>query len=66
MFFVHAEPVTIITSDKSGIKNITDLKSMRVNIGNPSSGTRGTWKVMEEAMGWKRSDLKPAGRHEIG
>ena len=60
VFSVHAEPVTIITSDKSGIKNITDLKGMRVNIGNPGSGTRGTWEVMEEAMGWKRSDLKLA------
>ncbi|MBT3536866.1 MAG: TAXI family TRAP transporter solute-binding subunit [Rhodospirillaceae bacterium] len=60
VFSVHPEPVTIIASDRSGIKNISDLKGMRVNIGNPGSGTRGTWEVMEEAMGWKRSDLKLA------
>ncbi len=60
VFSVHPEPVTIIASDKSGIKNITDLKGMRVNIGNPGSGTRGTWEVMEGALGWKRSDLKLA------
>ena len=60
VFSVHAEPVMIITPDKSGIKDITDLKDKRVNIGNPGSGTRGTWEVMEEAMGWKRSDLKLA------
>ena len=60
VFSVHPEPVTIIASDRSGIKNISDLKGMRVNIGNPGSGTRGTWEVMEEAMGWKRSDLKRA------
>ncbi len=60
VFSVHPEPVTVIASDKSGIKNISDVKGMRLNIGNPGSGTRGTWEVMEEAMGWKRSDLKLA------
>ena len=60
VFSVHPEPVTIIASDKSGIKNVTDLKGKRVNIGNPGSGTRGTWEVMEAALGWKRSDLKLA------
>jgi uncharacterized protein len=57
VFSVHAEPVTVIARDDSGISNITDLKGKRVNIGNPGSGTRGTWEVMEEALGWKRSDL---------
>ncbi|MBY8977058.1 TAXI family TRAP transporter solute-binding subunit [Rhodobacteraceae bacterium NNCM2] len=60
VFAVHAEPVTIIASADSGIKNVTDLKGKRVNIGNPGSGTRGTWEVMEEALGWDRSDLKLA------
>ncbi len=60
VFSVHPEPVTIIAHDDSGIMNITDLKGMRVNIGNPGSGTRGTWEVIEEAMGWARSDLKLA------
>ena len=40
--------------------NITDAKGKRLNIGNPGSGTRGTWEVMEAAMGWERSDLKLA------
>ena len=60
VFSVHAEPVTIIASDKSGIMNITDLKGKRLNIGNPGSGTRGTWEVLEGALGWQRSDLKLA------
>ncbi|MEO0327502.1 MAG: TAXI family TRAP transporter solute-binding subunit [Pseudomonadota bacterium] len=60
VFSVHPEPVTIIARGDSGINNITDLKGKRVNIGNPGSGTRGTWEVMEEAMGWSRSDLKLA------
>ena len=61
VFSVHPEPVTVIASDRSGIKNISDVKGKRMNIGNPGSGTRGTWEVMEEALGWTRSDLKLAG-----
>ncbi len=60
VFSVHPEPVTIIASDASGVKNITDLKGKRLNIGNPGSGTRGTWEVLEKALGWQRSDLKLA------
>ncbi|MEM1274906.1 MAG: TAXI family TRAP transporter solute-binding subunit [Pseudomonadota bacterium] len=60
VFSVHPEPVTVIASESSGISNITDVKGKRLNIGNPGSGTRGTWEVMEAAMGWDRSDLKLA------
>jgi TRAP transporter TAXI family solute receptor len=60
VFSVHPEPVTIIARDDSGVANITDLKGKRVNIGNVGSGTRGTWEVIEEALGWQRSDLKLA------
>ncbi len=60
VFSVHPEPVTVIASIASGIKTFTDLKGKRVNIGNPGSGTRGTWEVLEAAMGWKRGDLKLA------
>ena len=60
VFSVHPEPVTIIAHDDSGISNITDFKGKRVNIGNPGSGTRGTWEVIETALGWERSDLKLA------
>jgi hypothetical protein len=60
VFSVHPEPVTVIASDSSGIKNLSDVRGKRMNIGNPGSGTRGTWEVIEEAMGWKRSDLKLA------
>ena len=57
VFSVHAEPVTIIARADAKIKNILDLKGKRVNIGNPGSGTRGTWEVIEKTLGWKRSDL---------
>ncbi len=60
IFSVHPEPVTVIAGDSSGIANIDDVKGKRMNIGNPGSGTRGTWEVLEEALGWERSDLKLA------
>ncbi|MGI9407068.1 MAG: TAXI family TRAP transporter solute-binding subunit, partial [Hyphomicrobiaceae bacterium] len=60
VFSVHPEPVTIIARDDSGISNISDVKGKRLNIGNPGSGTRGTWEVIEGALGWSRGDLKLA------
>ncbi len=60
VFSVHPEPVTVVARADAGIKNISDVKGKRMNIGNPGSGTRGTWEVMEAAMGWERSDLKLA------
>ena len=60
VFSVHPEPVTVLARGDAGIDNVTDLKGKRVNIGNPGSGTRGTWEVMEEALGWSRDDLRLA------
>ncbi len=62
VFSVHPEPVTIIARDDSGIDNITDFKGKRVNIGNPGSGTLGTYEVIEATMGWSRNDLKLAAQ----
>ena len=60
VFSVHAEPVTVIAHDNSGIQQLTDAKGKRMNIGNPGSGMRGTWEVIEAALGWQRSDLQLA------
>jgi len=60
VFSVHPEPITVLARADSGITHIDDLKGNRVNIGNPGSGTRATWEVMEEALGWERSDLSLA------
>ena len=62
VFSVHPEPVTIIARDDSGINNITDFKGKRINIGNPGSGTLGTYEVIEKTMGWSRGDLKLASQ----
>jgi len=60
VFSVHPEPVTILARRDSGVTHIDQLKGKRLNSGNPGSGTRATWEVIEEALGWKRSDLKLA------
>jgi len=60
VFSVHPEPVTVLASDASAIETLADVKGMRLNIGNAGSGTRGTWDVIEEALGWTRDDLKLA------
>lgn len=61
VFSVHPEPVTVLARRDSGIKDLKDAKGKRLNIGNPGSGTRGTWEVIEAALGWDRSDLRLAG-----
>jgi TRAP transporter TAXI family solute receptor len=38
---LHPEVVTLVASQKSGIKTLADLKDKTVNIGNPGSGQRG-------------------------
>ncbi len=62
VFSVHPEPVTIVARDDSGITNLPDLRGKRVNIGNPGSGTLGTWEVIENTMGWSRDDLALAAQ----
>ncbi|MEK9754188.1 MAG: TAXI family TRAP transporter solute-binding subunit [Rhodospirillaceae bacterium] len=61
VFSVHPEPVTMVARKDAKIVNIGDVKGKRLNIGNPGSGTRATWEVLEEALGWNRDkDLKLA------
>lgn len=38
VFSIHPESITLIASEKSGIREIKDLKGKRVNLGNPGSG----------------------------
>ncbi len=40
VFSIHPEVVTLVAASDSGIKNITDLKGKKVNIGNLGSGQR--------------------------
>ena len=60
VFSLHAEPATLVVRADSGIKNFSDLKGKRVNVGQPGSGTVATYDVIEKAFGMSRDDLKLA------
>ena len=60
VFSVHSEPFTVVARADSGIKNFSDLKGKRVNIGNPGSGQRGTMEVLMKKLGWTTKDFKLA------
>ena len=57
VFSVHPEPFTVVARADSGITNFEDLQGMRVNVGNPGSGQRGTMEVLMDAMGWTMDDF---------
>lgn len=57
VFSVHPEPFTVVARADSGIESFEDLRGMRVNVGNPGSGQRGTMEVLMEAMGWTMDDF---------
>ena len=60
VFSVHSEPFTVLARADSGIKNFSDMKGKRVNIGNPGSGQRGTMEVLMKKLGWTKKDFKLA------
>ena len=60
VFSVHPEPVTMLARADSGISSLEDIKGKKVNIGNPGSGQRATWEVMEAEGLVDRNDLAVA------
>jgi TRAP transporter TAXI family solute receptor len=47
----------VVARADAGISSFEDLQGMRVNVGNPGSGQRGTMEVLMEAMGWTMDDF---------
>ncbi len=60
VFSVHPEPFTVVARADAGIESFEDLQGMRVNVGNPGSGQRGTMEVLMAAMGWTMDDFAVA------
>ena len=52
VFSLHGEPFTVVARADADVRQFTDLKGKRVNIGNRGSGQRGTMDVVMNAMGW--------------
>ncbi|GAA5078204.1 TAXI family TRAP transporter solute-binding subunit [Maritalea mobilis] len=60
VFSVHPEPFTVVARADAGIENFEDLQGMRVNVGNPGSGQRGTMEVLMAELGWTMDDFSVA------
>ena len=56
-FSVHPESITVIASEKSGIREIKELKGEKVNLGNPGSGQLQNSKDVLKAVGLTEVDL---------
>lgn len=57
VYSLFSEPIHIIARADSGIKELSDLKGKRLNIGNPGSGQLETFNVLKEVMGWADKDF---------
>jgi len=57
VFSVHPELITLIVSEKSGIREIKDLREKKVNLGNPGSGQLQNSKDVLKAAGLSEKDL---------
>lgn len=58
VFSIHPESITLVASEKSGIKSLNDLKGKRVNIGNPGSGQLQNSKDVLDAAGIALGSIK--------
>jgi TRAP transporter TAXI family solute receptor len=56
VFSIHPESITLIASEKSGIREIRDLKGKRINLGNPGSGYLQNSRDVLKAVGFNEED----------
>ena len=60
VFSVHPEPFTVVARKEANIKQFTDFRGKRFNVGNPGSGTRSAMEELLKALGMKMSDFSLA------
>ena len=60
VFSVHPEPFTLVARKDANVKNFTDFKGKRLNVGNPGSGTRAAIDELLVALNMKLSDFSLA------
>lgn len=63
---IYPELFTLVTSKKSSIKNIMDIKGKRINIGNPGSGHASTAATLFPYLELTKKDLDFAGVLKAG
>ena len=63
LFAGHADVLTLVAHQKSGIHSVEDLRGNRINIGNPGSRQRVSMERVMAALGLKRENF--AAVHEL-
>ena len=58
VFSIHPETITLIASDKSGIRELQDIRGKRLNLGNPGSGQLQNSKDILRAAGFTEEDIR--------
>jgi uncharacterized protein len=57
IFSVHPEPFTVLARPDAGVKQFSDFKGKRFNIGNPGSGTLLSMEELLKQLGWTKADF---------
>src|SRR5206468_2127579 len=57
VFSAHPEPFTVVARKEANIKQFTDFKGKRFNVGNPGSGTRSAMEELLVAENMKLADF---------
>lgn len=52
VFSLHPEPFTVVVRNEVAATSFDEIQGLRVNIGNPGSGQRGTAERLMDAYGW--------------
>jgi len=60
IFSVHPEPFTVLARPDAGVKQFTDFKGKRFNIGNPGSGTLLSMEELLKQLGWTKANFSLA------
>ena len=61
VFSIHPETAILVVRADAGIKQLSDIRGKRINIGNPGSGTLATAEDVLAAINMKPEDLALAG-----
>jgi TRAP transporter TAXI family solute receptor len=58
---LYDEVLTVLVSNKSSIKTLSDLKGNKINIGSPWSGGNASFTLLMKYMNWTKADFAAIG-----
>jgi TRAP transporter TAXI family solute receptor len=62
VFSIHAEAITAVAADGSGIESFADFKGKKINVGDPGSGAMATNEMLFDAHDMSFDDLALAAK----